>query len=161
MSVDSSKRLSPAAVLDPSFALPADAELDLFSDAAQTAELGRRFADAISVWRPEVVVFSWDEPASALLAHLVSARLRVPAARLIEQSGIVQLLDGIVEGARVVVLAESFSSYTTANGAHGVTERHGGVPVVIASVLPGRGEQIASTDCLCLAEMLRAQAEGP
>lgn len=161
MSVDNSERITPAAVLDPTVELPGGAYLDLFSDAAQTIELGGRLAEAISGAQPDVVVFSWTDSSSAVLAHVVSARLGVPAVRVVEQSGIVQLLDEIPAGARVVILVDSFPSRTSVRGIVGVTEHNAGVPVLIATVLPDDGAQTSSADSLCLAEHVRAGTGGP
>lgn len=51
----------------------------------------------------------WNEPESAVLAHVIGGRRGVPVARATEIEGLVELIDPLSPGGQKLVLARAFS----------------------------------------------------
>ncbi|MQA82806.1 MAG: hypothetical protein GEV10_30860 [Streptosporangiales bacterium] len=102
------------------------------TDPARTERMGTAIATEVAALDASTVV-CWDVSEDAVLAHVVARELGVDLVRAVEIEGIVALLQPIVDGARVVLVAETFRARTGLAGLSGVVTHAGGVVVAVGA----------------------------
>ncbi|MGH3098808.1 MAG: hypothetical protein ACRDMV_22695 [Streptosporangiales bacterium] len=103
-----------------------------FTEPTRVERVGTSLAENLSELRPSVVG-CWDSSEDVVLAHVVARELGVGVRPAVEVEGIVSLLRPVGEGARVVLVAESFEPRSLAALA-GVMRHDGGTVVGVGAV---------------------------
>lgn len=77
--------------------------LDAGRSATAIETVGRTVADAVRALAPDTLL-TWPDSSNAVLAHIVSRELGVPAAPFINEDGVIDIDSGLVRGRRVVLV---------------------------------------------------------
>jgi len=115
------------------------AAYDPLGDPAGAQELCSALADAARSMGPDLVV-AWEEVADAVLAFLVAATLGVPASRIVDADGLVELRGRVPSSAAAVLVGSAFADAEPIRAVAAILEQHGSRLVGVVSLLDLGGE---------------------
>lgn len=119
---------------NPSHPNPGLPGINVLADPQATEAAGRRIAEQAVALHPGCVVI-WDDPQSAVLAHIVSRELGCSTARAFEYEGLIDLIDVPEKGTRGLLVAESFATTMSVQALVGVARNQGITVVGIAALI--------------------------
>lgn len=110
-------------------------ELSIVNDPAATDTAGRALAAAVSEEAGAAdVLAAWDDPGSAVLAHVVAREMGIRVVRASDVEGILELDTHLPAGKTVVLLADVFRSEGALTGLASLVLHRGGRVIAVAAL---------------------------
>lgn len=125
----------PASALEHLRSTEPDGSLNFLADPGATETVGCWLAEQLLPYEPDSVLI-WDDPQTAVLAHIVARELGCATVMAVQWEGLVKLLSAPA-GVRGVLLAASFPTDNSFNALIGVARSSGMSVLAAAAVTSG------------------------